>query len=1185
MDLVVAQAVLKVGAKVFTFLKPYLKKFSDENKIKLGIQEKLNELFMEAYNEGYYSYVEDISEIDLLDKVEEVYLLSTSNNIDGEIDTILNEYQFEEGKREAVKRFLIAFCGRILDVQKEYLSFEGKTVLKAIDTKQDEILRAIQGLKEEELDEKKIELLFDNFVIKGDFENLNKNREILLGVKKLNRLLLYYEMVTAYYCQKHIFYCLVEKCLKSEIDKYTNKTIEFLIEKNQAEILKKYEELVSEEIKWLYEIVTNDTFWGKLIFKSEEDANKKPPIDKKYVSLIYRLLFNKFYYSEQPLVCFAFMDKIEYPTFLQQIQILSLRVSYFEFSNLVKVEDRKAEYKKLANELKKHVDIVKALDESFRKEFFYVVLLASLDLGTYEEEYANLDEEYKSFYKIEELNYINKIKNKESNKLSEIYAFCVRNNSDKLLYIYFSSNKEVLLAEIEANKMILDFSFNVFCLYLNELYEQKQYQKYEKNLIGYSKYSTQIEYQFLRGRLEYIKEGKVNEETITEIKALLKTERVTNFTQDQFIDFCINTKQYSLLTTYDWPVSFVGIKLQLIDRLITDSNFKDKEFIEKLCTNIIEDGYNLPQIFYYRAILRYNSSKIILAIEDLKKSFEISKSKLSAIPLLRFKFIINDFTYHEAIDFCSKLCDYEAQYLVGVYYLENNKESEAYSYFLRSLLIRPEDNDSIKTFFNIMSEEEEKITSVKAGAYVNLKDVESKENREICIHHNDIYIDGMQFSRFASCEHFVEDDMQISDLLFAQKGDKVKIGENTYEVEFIKSSRSFFIGFAIKEMIRTGKAQTISASNIEEFKNNIGEILSQNVDASRERLKMYYQQQGKLPISFLSDIMGKSNLDMIHILEEDVSGKIFNNPKLLTVKASSLVLSYDAIINLHDLNLKQKDFSIDFIVPSLLSNKIISEIEQEIKDINNLSQKGSMVLIDERPTFVETSKKFRNARLKYLNSLKAFVKSLRTSGEAVESDDPKELKEVLNKIKCFSELDAVAFAKKKELPILTDEPFFYNYSDMHKVKNYGLLSLILTKETSAEIKGLLINLCNKNFANYINVNVVKRFSELVSNTSSLDEANKVLNDLFDLLVYEPVLEERKKHHRQIVIDTYRNIVIGEVLIDEVILANLKRVAINYFCQDNPEYVEKILSNLRVKVNIDESTNAIDVEIKDITEES
>ena len=156
---------------------------------------------------------------------------------------------------------------------------------------------------------------------------------------------------------------------------------------------------------------------------------------------------------------------------------------------------------------------------------------------------------------------------------------------------------------------------------------------------------------------------------------------------------------------------------------------------------------------------------------------------------------------------------------------------------------------------------------------------------------------------------------------------------------------------------------------------------------------------------------------------------------------------------------------------------------------------------------------------------------------------------------------------------------------MHKVKNYGLLSLILTKETSAEIKGLLINLCNKNFANYINVNVVKRFSELVSNTSSLDEANKVLNDLFDLLVFEPVLEERKKHHRQIVIDTYRNIVIGEVLVDEVILANLKRVAINYFCQDNPEYVEKILSNLRVKVNIDDSANAIDVEIKDITEES
>ncbi len=109
-----------------------LRKYTKENNICLEIEDAVDKLFNELYNNGTYVYVEDMRET-ALDQFIEYSLKSSNANIEEIYNQIYPNGIKDQKKEEVIKSFFSRLTRIITEIQANYVSADTKIVCKKID--------------------------------------------------------------------------------------------------------------------------------------------------------------------------------------------------------------------------------------------------------------------------------------------------------------------------------------------------------------------------------------------------------------------------------------------------------------------------------------------------------------------------------------------------------------------------------------------------------------------------------------------------------------------------------------------------------------------------------------------------------------------------------------------------------------------------------------------------------------------------------------------------------------------------------------------------------------------------------------------------------------------------------------------------------------------------------------------
>jgi hypothetical protein len=1044
-------------------------------------------------------------------------------------------------------------------------------MVQAIDQVDSSIKKHIDDTFGRNINLYKIEELLDALVKAGDFSILQKEIEILSALGTIvSQLIQYYKIVNDFFCNKILTEYDLEQFFHISDGTYDEKLFKFLIANNEQILLKKYENKIPTYLQILAKPIIEDNMWGTLIFKNEEamKLQEKAKIDHRYNQLIFSEVFSYLFVSRTPLFCFQVFGNIENPNFIQSLQMLYLKIEYFDFGNMVATYDREVEYNKLIANLKSYKEKIATLDIEYRAGFAYILLLSSMDNDTFLQCYKDLDNDVKNKPSIAELNYIFQIRTGKAIDLIELYEFAFKNSSDKLLYIYFQSlrNKEIDIIDIlNKNIMILHFSIGVFILYFNELLKTNDYQKCKDVLVAFKEYEDSVEYMCLKGEIQFIDKATDLSKTIDEVNKRMHNGQITNLSIFTFIDFATIIQRLDIIYCFEWENVFIEIKLYLLDKIINKNYTKENtEFIERICTMIIDEGYEFQKVYYYRGISRINLGKSIDAISDLSKSFQLTKNVNTAIALLKCKCSLGDFSICDELKFCQTYNHYEAQQLAGVFSMKNKENDNAYKYFLRSLLIHPKNNQSLNAIFQLGVEnhiENNETERIQKNSFVKLKPTDSDNLITICIHEKSLKLPNMVLQDFAECKHFFEDDSAVESLLLKKVGESVGfLGDSCIVIE-IMNSKIAFTRYAMSQLIKNGEAQTFSGSP-ETLLKQISDLTKTSSEITEKQLQYYAKNQGLIPVSFLSTVFGKSLIESYEFLIFGNKNKIINNSKTYSEMPKKIVLSFDAIILINALGINLTDIKSDIIIPYLVYSLMKTEIAQLKDDAENYNKPGYAAMIEGAFKWVEFSDEQRRARIRKLNELERFIDSFQVAENAFDINEDSDIKKALLKMDCNVDFDTIGLAKECNATILTDNAFLYEFGNRHKVNALGLTSFLtlLYKDNKCYCDSI-IKLAQFNFANYIDINVANRFTESIAATDIIDEKTAETQCFFDLLINDYKDKSLDKYNHELIIQFYRKIRCEGIAIDSCLYGYLERIAVYFYKIENPERIKEMLEKM------------------------
>lgn len=594
---------------------------------------------------------------------------------------------------------------------------------------------------------------------------------------------------------------------------------------------------------------------------------------------------------------------------------------------------------------------------------------------------------------------------------------------------------------------------------------------------------------------------------------------------------------------------------------------KDDNHIKISCElyqNLVNIGWLRKGLHYNLGVIQKHFGRFEEAKASFQKEYDLYANTTSLMALIQLRYSLNEYLTDEYFDHIKRCIDPYSQNLVAAIYMKCCNYADARKHFLRSLLLKDNDNLSINGFYQTTSHlPSEAVNKVGANVFCVLKNDDHTCN--IAIHEDGIMEGIITPKSFAGYMHYSVQDTEISSLLFAAQGDLVTLGKETFKVTEVMSANDAINRFLFSTLSTREGVTVIRSSSPEDFRDQMSAILKKSSEDLNKRIDEYNKLEIRSPLSLLAVATGKGRLKTCEFLAFQNQKKVRNNPaKANPVNDTpTFVLSYEAIVYLAHLeidNIKLTD--LNMACSYQVRNQLLNDINEELSELSDDSQKGTMFYENGKLALLERTPDMRRARYSFLTRLKLFVNSLQViSNLPIFSLCNTELKDSIDNLfsekAMYCECTSLAAARNTHNGILvSDDQFLYALANAEGIRNIGLTGLLSQSNLSwKELLSASKKLKDMNYGNYFPVHLYKQIvDQMLACETELDKASVEIQEW----IVSDTEGDATQHHEDVIITLFREVV--KQGLDYLNPENfLMDVALNIWEKRNPGFIQKCVT--------------------------
>lgn len=584
-----------------------------------------------------------------------------------------------------------------------------------------------------------------------------------------------------------------------------------------------------------------------------------------------------------------------------------------------------------------------------------------------------------------------------------------------------------------------------------------------------------------------------------------------------------------------------------------------------LYQRLLDIGWQRKGLYFNMGVVQRHLGHVEDAKASFRNEYDLYSDTSALTYLIQLRYELNEYitdAYFEQLKAC---VDFQSQNIVGAVYLKRCNYADARKFFLRSLLINNVDNPSINGFYLAVSHlPKEDVNTVQQNVFCVLKNDHGTCN--IAIHDTDI-MENIDFpSNFADCAHHSVQDVAVSALLFCMQGDTVKVNGTDYEIEEILSVNDAITRFFFSTLSAKDGVTTICSSSREEFVEQISAILKKISEDLNKKISEYNQQEIRFSLSILAHMTGKGMLKTCEFLAFENREKIRNNLNIeeYSNRTVVFVLTYEVIVYLAHLGFDSASLNhLNLICAPQVKNQLLNDINEELSEVSDNSQKGSMFYEDGKLALLERTTDMRRGRFAFLSQLKAFLVSLPAPDNAytfIPCDD--ELKDSIEYLFSKNQLycDSASLGVAQNTPnaiLVTDDQFLFSLANTEGIPNTGLTGLLSSSQLNW--KSLLSaskKLKDMNYGNYLPIHLYKRIvDQMLTCESNHESASSeiqawVTSDTDDLPT---------SYHEDVIITLFRDVIQQDL--DYLNPGDfLGDIALRIWERRNPGFIKKCITD-------------------------
>lgn len=564
------------------------------------------------------------------------------------------------------------------------------------------------------------------------------------------------------------------------------------------------------------------------------------------------------------------------------------------------------------------------------------------------------------------------------------------------------------------------------------------------------------------------------------------------------------------------------------------SESEDENYVKVGCTlyqKLIDLDWKRKGLYFNFAVVQRQLGHPEEAKTYFQKEFDSFADMTALAALIQLRYSLNEYLTDAYFDQLKRYIDANSQNLVAAVYLKRCSYADARKYFLRSLLLKSTDNPSINGFCQTTSHlpnDDKKI--IGENTFCVLKN--DKESRNVAIHEADIMENIVSPEPLAGYLHYSIQDTRIASLLFAAKGDLIVLDGVEFEVTEIMSANDAIKRFFYSALSTHEGVTVITSSSPEDFRDQISAIMQKTSEDLHRRIDEYNRLEIRSPLSLFATATGKGRLKTSEFLAYENSERIRNNLTVVDNAENTnpvFILSYETIVYLTHLGLDGSTFrGINLACSSYVRNQLLNDINEELLEITDDNQRGTMFYEDGKLSILERTSDMRRVRYAYLSRLKAFAESLHTMpnvpaftscNDAIKDD----INGMFSKQQMYCESTCLSAAKNTPNAILvTDDQFLFALANTEGIRNVGLTGFLAW--TNLGWNELLVaskKLSSMNYGNYLPLHLYKRIvDQMLDNEPNIENASKEIQDW----IVSDTESDPSSYHENVIIDLYKEVV-------------------------------------------------------------
>lgn len=584
----------------------------------------------------------------------------------------------------------------------------------------------------------------------------------------------------------------------------------------------------------------------------------------------------------------------------------------------------------------------------------------------------------------------------------------------------------------------------------------------------------------------------------------------------------------------------------------------------KLYQDLVDMGWNRRGLYFNSGVVYRQLGDFEKAKASFQKEYDLYSDISALHALIQLRYELNEYETDSYFDQLKGCVDANSQNLVAAIYLKRCNYSDARKYFLRSLLLKDNDNPSINGFCQAVSHlSHEDVSAVEANVFCVLK--KDNDEHRIAVHETDIMEGIASPTTFANYLHYSAQDVSVSSLLFASQGDSVVWNQEDYTVSELMSANDAIKRFFFSTLSGHEGVTTIYSSSGEDFVEQISAILKKSSEDLNKRIDEYNQLEIRSPLSIFASVTGKGMLKTCEFLAFENREKIRNNASMAqnTNGVSMFVLSYDAIVYLVHLGVECELRDLNLMCSPQVKNQLINDINEELSELTDDTQKGTMFFQEGKLSLLERTSNMRRTRYTFLAQLKAFVESLNVASNtpvfASCNDNLKtEIESLFSNKRMYCESTSLAATQNTtNAALVTDDQFLFAIADTESIPTIGLTGLL--SKSGLPWNSLLSaskKLRDMNYGNYLPIHFYKRIvDQMLDSGSACDAASAEIQ----AWILTDTDGDATPHHEDIIIVLYREVV--EQGLDYLNPNNyLTDIVISIWEKRNPGFIKKCIAD-------------------------